>query len=393
MADLKSFVSDKFFLDQAGLQALIKKIAGIKESLDKAISGSATDLADVVSLVDNILAWADDEKNSVVAKGLLKNVIDAAQTLRDELGEKDAVESTIYARLAELEKFVEDLDQDFLEELRKKAFVDVDSKYDADAQKVTITFTTSTGATKEAVINTSDFIVHGLMDGVKVVNYDGSATEVDLGEWGTVKVPTEVRDSGKYLVFKFKVAHDHEDDEKFDHSELDQLIWVSVTELFSDYDFEGKSTDEDYIKIDTVEDESNPNTANRVTITVSLGDAQKKVNALVEGVALKPNQGEGGETYKGIVELNEAVEAINTGNEELAGRVDVLEETVGNDESGLVKDVKDLTDRVETAEGKIDSLEEWTSTRFINIDFINDYFDYVVEGKGTEPKPGDEKYQ
>lgn len=387
------FASNKLFLDQAGVQALIKKIADIKKELESNLSGAVGDLTDLIELVGTIIEKGEE---GTVAKGILADVIAAAEALRAELGDApEEVTETVYEKLADLTSRIEDIEAKNLDDL-DKAFVDVEQPvYDANAQKVTINFKNRKGEVAgTAKIDTKDFVVHGLMDGVDVVSYNGKDDQVTIGKGEdavTLDVPFEVKaHAGKYIIFRFKLAHEHDDMENSAHDEM-KAVWVNVNDLFTDYKFEGEVAEgsEGYIEVEAIEATPDYTDANKVTIKVGLGADQKAVNDLVEG----KTQADGkpvGETYRGIVELNDDLEALESEfethvgeAEDLKADVEQLQEEVEG-EDGLIK-------KMETAEGKIEALETWTQEKTINVQFIDDYFNWAYEGTNPEP-PKPENY-
>jgi polyhydroxyalkanoate synthesis regulator phasin len=388
---MANLASNKLFLDQVGLQALIKKIALIKQELAEGAQGIADDVVALTELVNTIIIKGDD--GSTEAQGILADVIASAAALREELGETPAdADSTVYDRLVALEdavKALQDLTSDY-EELKAKAFADVKATYKAGDQKVILSYSNKAGEeVATAEISTADFIVHGLVQDVNTVTVEGSKVTLPSGE--EIDVPADILDhkGDKYLVFRFCVAHENTDSE-IAHDEL-KTIWVNVNDLFNDYDFEGATDDADYLKVEATEVVSGvAGTQNKVTVKVSLGDAQKAVNDLVEGKTVSAS--DANKNYRGIIALNDdldaeiaAREASDKAAEELKGKVDKLVDEVETETTGLL-------DRADVAEGKIDDLEDWVNNSAIPAAYISDYLDWTIEGSTTtEPNIGSYK--
>lgn len=392
---MANFASDKMFLSQTGVQALIKKIADIRKEILEGQTGIANDFAELSSLVDNIIAKTE---GGVIAKGMLANVIAEAEALRNELGEVPAdAAKTIYARLADAETAINnliagDLTEDF-NDLKSKAFVDAVSTYDSANQKVKLSYKNAAGAEVKLIeIDTADFIVHGMMEDVNTVTIESS--KVTLPDGTVLDVPADVMEhkGDKYLVFRFKLAHENADSD-IAHDEL-KAVWVNVHQLFNDYNFAGVSDDEDYVTVVATETPSAVAAAqNLVTIKVALGDAQKMVNSLVEG----KTQYEGkpvGENYRGVADLNKALDAEIANREadkaaaaEVKSAVDRLVEEVETEGTGLL-------DRTTAVESRVDDLEQWTNTQFLSPKWVEDYVEWTITGKtGEAPNPNDEKYK
>lgn len=391
-----NYVSNKLFLDQSGLQALIAKIAGLKTDFDNQITDVTTDLSDLIEMVNKVFGWNEEKDNVIITddpNNPLKQIKDAVDALRNELGEEGANGETVYERLKALEDGLAAIDVESLNALIASAFVNVlDPKYDEASQTVTIGFENLNKEVTNAVIDMTPFIVHGMLDDVKLAvvaaDADPNATLAD-GTEIPVTVPGGLK-KGKYLVFTFKVQHDDSSNGTHGSEETEKVIWVNVNDLFTDYIFD-TTDDNDYIKATFTEDPSNSyNAAQKWTLTVVPGDAQVKVNDLVEGKALDGKTGTS--TYKGIVELNDALDkAVNDLND-LTETVNALDETV-NGEGGLVERVEALEKWKEGVDDNLLELNNWTESNTIHIDFINDYFDYTVYGQGTKPEPGDDKYK
>lgn len=399
---MANFASDKMFLSQTGVQVLIKKIADIRKEILDGQTGIANDFAELSALVDNIIAKTDA---GVIAKGMLANVITLAGNLRNELGEVpvDATK-TIYNRLADAEIAINELvDGDLtsdVNDLKAKAFGGADAVYDPAAQLVTIQFKDINGNVlegKTATINTTDFIVHGMVQGVNIVTVDPNLNTAKFGA-EDITVPDNIRadvatgKGDKYLVFRFKLAHDENKptDSVHDSNELKD-VWVNVYELFKDYAFGTESFNAEYITLEAAES-GVVDGKNKVTFKVALGDAQKAVNDLVEGKAHR--EGNPTEKYRGVKDLNKDLdaeiakrEADKTAADGVKTTVDRLAEAVEAKDTGLL-------DRTTVVESRVDDLEQWTATQFLSPTWVEDYMEWTISGKTTEaPNPSDEKYK
>ena len=88
---MANFAVEKYFLDQSGLQTLVKKVAGVKTDLESLIGDALTDANDLKLLVNEIINWKsglDHVAGNSEAKGILAQVIADAVALREEIGDK-----------------------------------------------------------------------------------------------------------------------------------------------------------------------------------------------------------------------------------------------------------------------------------------------------------------
>lgn len=403
--------NNNLYLESAGLQALIKKLAFVAaqnnedhKTFTKGIGDLSEALTNLIDFLNATVVDTESEVGQPVYTGGVAKVIELANDLRAELGEApEEITETVYEKLADLTERLVALEGKGLDKLIAEAFCDVTTpEYSAEAQTVTFSFLNRDGVTvKTAVIDTKDFVVHGLMDGVDVVSYNGTDENVTVGSGEgetVVTVPIEVKGNpGKYIVFRFKLAHEHEDSENTAHGEMKE-VWVNVNDLFVDYDFEGTSTDDEYVTVTTERATPDYTAANKVTITVGLGDAQKKVNALVEGTW----QAEGklvGTNYRKYEDIDTALEAAETAVGDLRKELGVdPKETAAEGEAinTVYKRLNDHDTRITTAETtigeqgeKINEIGDFLKTSGkIPTKFVEDYFDWAFSGQGPEPSLG-----
>lgn len=388
MANIKT--TEKLYLDQVGLKALIDKIGEFYDEY-KAYTGEKDEA------IEEIIARLDElyiaDTGDGTASGLVKDLQDLVAGLRADLGEKSAAagDDTAFARIARLVGEVETATTGLLDrttKLENESFADVESVYDSDAKNVTLKFKNAAGTEiKTAVIDTTDFVIDGMIKNVHLVTIkeDGS---VDWPDGDTHEVPGDIaqKHGKKYLVFCFNV------DNNIGTGEKVNVIWVAVDELFNDYDFKAVGVD-DYVKLSV--EEVNPSTSNKVnevTYTITLGQKATDDFKLVEGTYTEtvPSDPHHATPYRGIKDLNKGLEAAEAD-------IDKLQQEVETPDTGLLDRTTQLETDVQADEtGLLDrttELENWVENKVIPVKNINDVFDYYVfnktEGIVTPPSlPG-----
>lgn len=192
--------------------------------------------------------------------------------------------------------------------LKAESFAQVESTYDPDVKKVTVQFKNSSGENIEGAkgvfeIDTTDFVIDGMLKNVYLVTIKDDGT-VDWPEGVSYDVPTEYaqKHGEKFLVFCFNVT------ENVGTGEPINVIWVSVNELFNDYDFVATTGNEDYVTFSVKEvNPTTSNTANKVTYTVALGQKAVDDFSLVEGTYVRQNEDA---PIRGIIDLHDDLVAV-----------------------------------------------------------------------------------
>lgn len=501
-----TYVSDKFFLDQSGLQALIVKIASLKEQLEQArkevaevlptaemapegvtpfTKGStvrdAVDsleakdaelnglLETLTGRLDEVIGFAAEDGSMALNElldgevikqataddnrtngSILSQIVKYAKALRTELGaltDKTSDYTTVYAaiedllaRAAKLEGYVAYTDEilsekgtvaDRLDTLESDApdfFTQVKVRnYDpskADDQHIYLDFfgkDQTVGdsydpntAKATAVIDASELIMHGILSDVHVVTMtedDWNNGYVTVGKNGETITFDKNNFTGTpignpFLIFEFSVAHDETgDDHEYDgtHSDI-KHIWVDVDNLFHDYDFEATKYGEGdvykkYFTIEPTVDYAKDGSSRKVTLNVAAGATLEKIDALVlgaegRGVAqidadLATLEGYVGydetEASKGTVSkrLGDAEDRLDTAE----GEIDTIKEHLYSKDDDVNKP---FTEGGATVADRLNDLEAWTY-RVIPSTYVEDYWDWYFEGKTSTP-PNVENY-
>lgn len=298
----------KFYLDELGLQALVAKIKALHQ-----------DNADEITRVIEEIIGSD-----ATVPGSLREQI---QGILDSLN----------GHTSDLAGIDERLD---------KAIVDVNVENDIDNQTMTLTFTTDDGTEIEASVDTSEFIVNGILQDAQVVTGDKfeivseevtnpddgtTSTEykvqftdkndntVDLVDQNVIGIvfpdypaSTNMNDKAQFLLLTFGVKPDVVDDPDPSVHEPDaQYVWVNLGTLITSYTFRG-----DLNNVDVVTDANN-------VVTISLAQALKDT---ITGILR--DLGQGGTTA--VTPSNEWPWDTEPTDDGLKARVEWLEEHAAN---------------------------------------------------------------
>lgn len=391
MANIKT--TEKLYLDQVGLKALIDKIGEFYDEYKKYTGENDSNIEEIIARLDELYI-ADTGDGS--ASGLVKDLQDLVAGLRADLGNAaDAAgDATAFARIAQLEAEVQAAGTGLLDrtsKLEAESFAKVEAAYDKEGKKVNVKFKNAAGEElgegTSFDIDTTDFVIDGMIKNVHLVTIkdDGS---VDWPDGDAHEIPAEYAQmhGKKFFVFCFNVS------ENVGTGEAVNVIWVPADELFNDYDFKAAGVD-DYVKLAV--EEVNPSTSNKVnevTYTITLGQKAIDDFALVEGTytEAEPSDPHHATPYRGIKDLNKGLEAAEAD-------IDKLQQEVETPDTGLLDRTAQLEEEVQAAEtGLLDrtaELENWVETKVIPVKNINDVFDYYVfnktEGIVTPPSlPG-----
>lgn len=432
-----TLVSDKKFVELEGLKALIVKLGALREEYLSKIGDLAQGEADILKRLDALLLADTDlvtDHPGVVAPGkeIIVCIVEFIEKLRKELGDTPADEiakKTVYERLAALEADCEQLNER-IDKLEADAFTSVATEYDKLNNQIRVGFGTTKAeavvakdglvAGKSFTIDTSDFVVDGLLGGVRSVTVlkddadlpqadatiDGKtgpgAYEFVTGPDGAVKlkkcyevaeIPADKLVNGRrYLVFKFKVNETDGEGDPAVKAEKD--IWVDLVDLHDNFSFKALPADDAYIKLE-VKSAHKGSGSTEVTYTSSLGDKAVEDFKIVEGEHIADPVGAPGVKNRGVLKLDADLKAAEKNIEK---HEELINGTTEHPETGLVKKVEVLEGEVRTGwhddEAGVDvpglldraaALESWTKENIITADGINEYFDYWVMGDLKNP--------
>lgn len=449
------FASDKKYLELEGLKALIIKIGAMREEYVTQNKEFAALLANLTSRLNALIPDAGDGENVSLATengsydyteydSILQCVAKYIQDIRDELGASDAKLLDedgnivpIYARLDQLEAYANDL-LTRTEKLEQESFAKVVCSK-ADEVKATNLwkaqffpagtvlpddYKVNTGSEDikplgEIALNTSDFVVDGILDAVrliaivepgnKIADLSGGGNEyiANTGEGAEEPWKTLIGESGgkevgsRYIVFSFKTINQDADDvvdpDKNPDTPTDKPlsnIWVSMHDLHDSFEFEGKveearaaGKDAEYATLE-VTDQHTTTGSTHVTYTLKFTQdfvlAIDKLLGKVEGTRSYDDVNT--ELTGAQVDIKELQDYVRDGGfEETIENEDGSKTTVTRD--SLLKRTADLEGRAKDLEDEVDAIDRWVDGEgVISENFVNRYFDAVVfasEGEGA----------
>lgn len=322
-------LGDKKYLDDAGLKALIEKIAGLNEATIKKITDVVADIAKV-----------DEKQTNDIAANKAKN---------DEQDEK-------------------------LTRIDQTAFVDVKLVQDKKNNKVNITFEPATEtdvngekkkATKTVTIDTSAFVLDGMLGNVRLVvvstkpdvlvsgepagAYEISSYNTDGAVYKKFCDLKDISDQNRidgerFLVFEFNLTdHDGDLTEQAAGKKKD-TVWINVRDLHDSYDFVAKvETKKDSTKYFNLEVKEINQAKGESVVTYTLTQTDK----FIENMGLVQGEKDGG-TGRGVHQID--------------------------------KDLK-------ATEELVTDIAKFAAFNPITTKSIGDYFDWkVFNGKGKEPE-------
>lgn len=296
-------IPSKFYLDEAGLRALIAKIK----------AGDATNAEEIARILNEVIGTGTPDPEGT--------------TINDRI-------AGLAAAIADLASGDDDINDhiDDIEAIANAAFKDVEADNDINAQNLKLTFKREVGEDLEVNIDTTDFIVHGMLKDAKLVNaaqikheLEGSTVYYDDGEGNTIPITRDVwdavwpdyhvdeetgevswgdkRDDVKFLLLTFGVHPDANDDQTIHQGEPDvKYVWVDVDNLVDTYTFNIK--------------DSEGNTSDLITVTSEGYTVNITTSAALE---------------QAVEHAEAAYEAINDAENGLEPRVAWLEEHAANE--------------------------------------------------------------
>lgn len=436
---MSQFASEKKYLELDGLKALIYKIGELygiindnQGKTDDAIAALLTRLNLIVAAADP----AEDKENSFdnilpvtdsydYTEGtLFECVAKYIQDLRNELGATaDKKDNTVYARLDQIEAWVNEgfdaedgthydgllarvaeleraAEDDFVAsvECTKPEVVKAENKWE-------LTFKSRSGKElKTVTLDTSEFVIDGMLGDVKLVSvvepgdkvYDlTSGTEYDANAdepWKTVVLESQGRMPGeRFMVFSFKTTEAGEQTPGFAGEATDlKNIWVSLKDLHDSYDFKAVSDPTEYIVLSVPEKPEHSATgAQIVTYTAKLtADAVKALDWILKGDAdakIDSYDVLNADVDKAQEDVADLQDKVINGFDEVDGDNEsaVPEGSTGgtHHQDGLLTRANRLEKRATDLEEDMAGVTDWIENHMIPVDFINDYFDYVVLGE------------
>lgn len=298
-------IPSKFYLDEAGLRALIAKIK----------AGDATNAEEIARILNEVIGTGTPDPEGT--------------TINDRI-------AGLAAAIADLASGDDDINDhlDEVEELAKNAFKDVEADNDIEAQNLRLTFKREEGEDLVVDIDTTDFIVHGMLKDAKLVNaaqifqpdpesedqnvyyIDGDTkikadSNVYRAVWPDYHVDEETgnaiwgdkRDDVKFLLLTFDVHPEANDNQTIHQGDPDvKHVWVDVDNLVDTYTFNIK--------------DSEGNTSDLITVTSEGYTVNIATSAALE---------------QAVEHAEAAYEAINDAENGLEPRVAWLEEHAANE--------------------------------------------------------------
>lgn len=431
---MNQFASDKKYLELAGLKALIIKIGAMRAEYMGQNEEVNRVLANLAARLDAIVAPDGEDANVLPVTDsydytegtLFECVAKYIQDLRNELGATDAAsDKTVYARLDQIGDWVsngfdvEDTDEegnvvtvhydgllDRVKKLEAESFAQVECT-DAETVKANHKWEASFKNAKgeelaKIALDTKDFVIDGMLDDVKLIAISNEGKSIidlstdteyvagnDLEEpWKTLVAESATNEFGaRYLVFSFKTkdADGHEDPENNNYVDGQELknIWVPMHDLHDNFDFKAEGAK--YIDLTAADPVHKVDGSTEITYRVNLTD---DVVAVLEKAL---GEVEGVRSYD---EIDAALHTAEDNIEQAQADIKELQDYVINGfeeqpgENGNTatepEEKKGLLERANNLEDTVGEVIGWINEDgIIPVQFVNDYFDYVVFGGGT----------
>lgn len=259
---------NNYYLNEAGLAALIEKIKANDNQL-AALLGFDSGWADIDTTDDNFKSVLErlEEAISGSSEGVINEVKeilgydDADWPTDQSTGEK----LTVQERLAGLTSDVAEASS-----MASAAFNAVEIAQDNDNQQITLTFSNPDGESVSQTIDTTDFIVHGILNSVDQVELDtnnvmavegvikykrgendyltlpdkvlrelaGLAPDADVSGIGVADITAGL--PATYLLMSFGT---HPDPDGSSIHEDEEPVWVNLSSMFKQYTFAASNPD------------------------------------------------------------------------------------------------------------------------------------------------------
>ena len=420
---MNQFASDKKYLELAGLKALIIKIGAMRAEYME----QNADINDILAKFEARLkaiepvaneAWLDYDFNENPNRPKLSMIMDWLNDLRAEIGNFPVSgEKSIKSRIDELEKVVLDPESGLAKrvtDLENGSFATVEYS-DAEEVKANHKWEASFKNAKgeelaKIALDTKDFVIDGMLGDVKmisVIERGAKILDVETGEeygagsaepWATLVAESAFKNNEeRYLVFSFK-TEDSDGHVGGNNNYADkqlQNIWVSVKDLHDNFKF--KAEDADFITLDVATVHAAKGETDVVYSVKLTDDAVELINKGLGNV-------EGIRSYDDIdVDLHTAEDDIKTLQDQVVNGFNEKNGDNGNGleadggehaKEGLLTRANKLEQRMDAAEGHIEDVEAWINEDgVINVEWVNDYFDYIVFGGGIAANPRNAAYE
>lgn len=432
---MNQFASDKKYLELEGLKALIIKIGAMRAEYMGQNEEVHRILANLLARLDAIVAPDGEDANKLPVTDsydyedgtLFECVAKYIQDLRDELGATDAAGANpVYARLDQIEDWVKNgfTDEDgtvyagLLDRVKKleaESFATVECS-DAEEVKANHKWEASFKNAKgeelaKIALDTKDFVIDGMLGDVKmisVIERGAKILDVETGieytaeseqPWATLVAESAVKNNEeRYLVFSFKTedsdGHVGGNDNNYADKQL-QNIWVSVKDLHDNFKFKAEGAD--FITLDVATVHAAKGETDVVYSVKLTDDAVELINKGLGNV-------EGVRSYDDIdTDLHTAEDDIKTLQDQVVNGFNEKNGDNGNGleadggehaKDGLLTRANKLEQRMDAAEGHIEDVEAWINEDgVISVDWVNDYFDYIVFGGGIAANPRNAAYE
>lgn len=449
---MNQFASDKKYLELAGLKALVIKIGALRAEYMGQNKEVNDVLADLTARLDAIVAPDGKDANILpvtdsydYSEGtLFECVAKYIQDLRNELGATDAAGAeTVYARLDQIENWVnngfdvEGVDEegnattvhydgllDRVKKLEDESFAQVECSTAEEVKANNVwkaAFKNATGKVLgEIELNTSDFVVDGILDAVRLISvvepgnkivdlsnggieYDGATVGAEE-PWHTLIAESQGKNAGdRYIVFSFKTvnqdAEDVVDPDKDPTTPTEKPlsnIWVSMHDLHDSFDFNSAVDEKSVAYVDLSVDTHHTTTGStNVVYTVKLTD---EVVTILDKLLGKV---EGVRSYDEIdADLHAAEDNIANSQDDIKQLQDYVangfEEQPGENGNSATEPEtkKGLLERANDLEDTMGEVIGWINEDgIIPVKFVEDYFDYIVFGGGTAAATREAAYE
>lgn len=423
---MNQYASDKKYLELMGLKALIIKIGALRAEYMSQNEEVNRILANLTARLDAIVAPDGEDANVLPVTDsydytegtLFECVAKYIQDIRNELGATDnAKAEPVYARLDQIEDWVNNgfTDEDGVaydgllarvKKLEAESFAQVecsDAETVKNEHKWEASFKNAKGEELAKIsLDTKDFVIDGMLGDVKMISVaDRGAAIIDLSDgtkyeagapepWATLIAESATKNNEeRYLVFSFKTkdsdGHDGPDADNYVGDQNLQNIWVSVKDLHDNFVFDAEGADYIGLKVDVMHTADG---STKVVYSVALtDDAVELINkglGKVDGVRSYDEIDNDLKTAEDDIKLLQD-QVVNGFNEKNGDNGNGLDADGGEHaKEGLLTRANKLEQRMDAAEGHIEDIEAWIDEDgIVPVEWVNDYFDYIVFGGGN----------
>lgn len=348
---MATFATDKLFLDQSGLIALIKAIAKLKTTLSDKITENTTKIeqltTDLSELEETLAKVAVFSESDELTGGVLKTVKELAEQVKSWITADSydpETKKTIAVRLDELEKT--------LSEAKYVTEVTAEPAPD-ETNHLNLTVSYNKGEASKISIDCSKFVVDGFLSKTYLVRLDGTSAYdvhtgelVDISEEVSFKASIPQVDQSAQSGLRFFVFAFNSDTVT---SGGKQYIWVNLEDLHDSYEFE--AAEPNYVSVTT-----GAHGAGATKITVGVSES---VKTAADGFGALKTQVEEQETRLAQAET----------------------------------DIKELKPRVQETENTVYNIGEYLRVASINEADVTSFFNYIVFDEQVKPEWSNTTYQ